>query len=151
MKVSDNNFSNEKKDNVNNLITNETVLQFANKNKDYLKFVCEMSNKFWRDFKLLTPTFYGTNFYNLYLQDKGKAIDFFEKLSTGIGLHKDDALWLFRKKLIDAKIGDMKVKSRAKYFYLYYCWEKYLSGEKIKKLPGMPSEREKIAQLKNIQ
>lgn len=140
MQLKDGNFSNQKQYS-NSLISNETILEFAKKNRNTVAHVCEVAQKHYMEFKMLSPTIYGVFYYNIHLKNRFKADKFMNQLSKGVGLTENDAIFHFRKKIIDEKIKGLKLSKKAQYFYLYKCWNFFLEGKQVKRLPSFDDKK----------
>jgi hypothetical protein len=64
-------------------------------------------------------------------QHPDKALEFLEKLATGAGLHKDDAILLFRKRMTDLKGEKHTVLKGHKIALLIKAWNAFLANKPI--------------------
>lgn len=142
MKLSGNN---GKTDTKGNLISAQDNLDFYHQNKELMDNITFLAGKYYRLFRLVPLSVYGSYLYFMYEIDKDKAEDFLSKVATGIDCSpaKYSYIYLFRQRLTNETKATSKLKDLDRNILLIKCWKHFLAGKEVKQL-AWDKEREGV-------
>lgn len=115
-------------------ISNQDVLNYANKHKKELAEAYDISVQSIKKFKGLKQRVIGGMYWILSEIDREYAISFFHQLSTGVGLKADDAIHVLREKLIADLGAKKKYPESDKIAWIVLAWNHFRKGNKLKKI-----------------
>lgn len=114
-------------------MASERLRLFMDRNREGLTDAVEFSNKFRKGIVKLIPISHAAFLYfmNRIEPERSRAADFIERLATGIGLHKGDALLLFRTRMVDLIGEKHKLTQTQKLALLIKAWNAFLAGKQV--------------------
>jgi hypothetical protein len=113
--------------------SNTELLEFYLSEPNLEKKIAESVSIYKKSKRFLEPSVIGTMFISLCEVDEEKARDFMLKLCFGHGLELTDPILLLRNMIIEAKAEKKAYAYKHLYLLLFYTWDLYLCGKKIKR------------------
>lgn len=110
----------------------EKLRLYMDRNEERLKAAVETANHFQKGIVRLLPFSHAAWIYYMTAPaSNGKASDFIERLATGAGLHKGDALLLFRSRMQDLIGEKHKLTKSDRLALLIKTWNSFASGRQL--------------------
>lgn len=102
------------------IISNARILQEVTANPLYL-IAAREGGKYYGEFRGLSHSQYGTFYFLFSEKDQSDAEEFLTKLAYGVGLSETSPIYLLRKRLEQAKMGNIKYTSHVQLYWIIMC------------------------------
>lgn len=117
----------------NGRLANETIRLFLTRHRDRLAAAADAIVKHQHGIRKLTPLSHvGFVFYVTVESNPAKALEFLDKLSSGVGLAKGDSILLFRDRMTKLDGDRHVVKGDHKLALLIKAWNSFVRDEHLK-------------------
>ena len=104
------------------------IHKYAKENEKILLNCVKKGQTFYKNFNVMTKTFYGLLYYILGNIDEQGAREFLEMLTIGSGIPKEHFILGLRSKLIDAKVHRRPFPTKVRLGMIFKAWNLYRQG-----------------------